>query len=214
MYWQTSLRERAKKEMQDRGNDPSHDYAHACNVLDSCEQIVAVEGGDMDILFPAALFHDVVIYPKNHPKSDQAPAESAKLARSILEAEKTYPQAKISAVEDCICHCSFSKQDEPQTLEIGILRDADRLAATGAIAIMRTFASSGQMGRQLYDQTDPFAVARETDAKKYALDLFYERLLIARDKMYTKTAKEMATERTEFLKSFLVQLEKEIIKQV
>lgn len=210
MSWQASLKAYARQEMQQRGNDPSHDYAHALNVLDSCTLIAKVEGGDMDILFPAALLHDVIIYSKNHPKSDQAPEESAILARAILEAEETYPSSKISAVETCIRNCSFGKQSEPETLEIGILRDADRLAATGAIAIMRTFASSGQMGRPLYNLSDPFAVARETDAKKYALDLFYERLLVAQDKMYTETAKKIAIERTNFLKTFLDQLKQEI----
>lgn len=111
---------------------------------------------------------------------------------------------------DCIRRCSFRKQETPKTIEVAILRDADRLAATGAIAIMRTFASSGEMGRPLYHQDDPFAVTRETDAKAYALDLFYERLLRAQDTMYTKTAKNIATKRTEFLRAFLVQLETEL----
>ena len=210
MTWKNSLKKQAQTEMERRGNDPSHDYAHALNVLDNCEQIVAVEGGDIDILYPAALLHDVVIYAKNHPKSDQAPEESALLARKLLKAEETYPAKKIPAVEDCIRSCSFSKQDAPETLEIGILRDADRLAVTGAIALMRTFASSGQMNRPLCNLNDPFAVTRETEAKKYALDLFYERLLIAKNAMHTETARRMAKERTVFLETFLAQLEKEL----
>ena len=210
MSWQTSIQEYTKSEMMDRGNDPSHDYAHACNVLDTCNRISVIEGGDMEVLMPAALLHDVVIYPKNHPNSDNAPYESAKLARVVLEKQPDYPQKKIEAVTDCIELCSFNKQDRPATIEIAILRDADRLAATGAIAIMRTFASSGQMNRPLYDLEDPFAVARETDAKKYALDLFYERLLLARDRMYTQTARDLAQERTEFLYSFIKQLRTEL----
>ena len=213
MKWKNNLKKRAQTEMSQRGNDPSHDYAHALNVLYNCEQISAIEGGDMDILYPAALFHDVVIYAKNHPKSGQAPEESAILARKILESEETYPVEKILAVEECIRSCSFGKQDIPKTLEIAILRDADRLAATGAIAIMRTFASSGQMSRPLYDYKDPFSVTRETDAQQYALDLFYERLLVARKVMYTETAKQLAESRTEFLESFLAQLQKELPNQ-
>lgn len=77
MGWQTNLQARVRQEIEQRGNDPSHDYAHALNVLSNCEQIAAAEGGDMDILYPAALLHDVVIYPKNHPKSELAPEESA-----------------------------------------------------------------------------------------------------------------------------------------
>jgi len=58
----------------------------------------------------------------------------------------------------------------PYTILIGKSRnrntnDSNRFAATSAIAIMRTFASSGQMNRLLYHPEDPFAVARETDSK-------------------------------------------------
>lgn len=196
--------------MTKRQNDPSHDYAHASNVLHNCQLIVQHEGGDMEILFPAALFHDVVIYPKNHPQSPQAPEESAVLIEAILNEEGTYPKDKIAQVCQCIRSCSFSKQEVPQTPEVAILRDADRLAATGAIAIMRTFASSGQMSRALYNIEDPFAVSRETDPRCFGLDLFYQRLLIAKDRMYTKTAKAVAEQRTEFLKLFLDQLKNEL----
>ena len=107
MTWQNNIQNIAKTEMVDRSNDPSHDYSHACNVLDSCKRISASEGGDMDILMPAALFHDVVIYPKNHPDSDNAPQESAELAMAILEQQTDYPQTKIEAVACCIKSCCF-----------------------------------------------------------------------------------------------------------
>ena len=48
-----------------KGNDSSHDFLHAKRVLENAELIQSKEGGDLDILIPAALFHDVVIYPKN-----------------------------------------------------------------------------------------------------------------------------------------------------
>lgn len=192
--------------MRERQNEPSHDYAHALNVLHNCQLIARQEGGDMEILYSAALFHDVVIYPKNHPLSPQAPEESASLTLIILKEQVSYPAQKITQVCECIRSCSFNKQDKPSTVEVAILRDAYRLAATGAIAIMRTFASSGQMSRALYNIEDPFAVSRETDPRCSGLDLFYQRLLIVKDRLYTKTAKAVAEQRTEFLKLFFNQL--------
>lgn len=192
------------------GNDPSHDFEHAKRVLNNTERIVEIEGGDMDILIPAALFHDVVIYPKNHPKSNSAPKESAELIREILKNIEEYPKEKIELVARVIEECSFDKNSVTEDLETKIMRDADRLEATGIISIMRTFASTGQMNRPFYDPNDPFAEKREPDSKKYGLDLFFTRLLVAKDRMYTKTAKEIAKERTIFLHTFINELKKEL----
>ena len=197
--------------IDERGNDPSHDGNHALQVLKNVEMLAEKEGGDLDILIPAALLHDVVIYAKNDPQSDQAPTESAQLTKEILESLEEYPQDKISSVMEVIERCSFNKTEEPATLEGKIIRDADKLEATGAVSIMRTFSSGGQMGRPLYHRDDPFAENRTADARQQSLDLFYERLLVARDRMYTDTAKEIANQRTEILHVFLEQLKKEIV---
>jgi len=197
--------------IDERGNDPSHDGNHALQVLKNVEMLAASEGGDLDVLIPAALLHDVVIYAKNDPKSDQAPAESAALTKEILTSLPEYPQEKIPLVMQVIERCSFNKTEEPATIEGKILRDADKLEATGAVSIMRTFSSGGQMGRPLYNRSDPFANNRAADAKEQSLDLFYERLLIAKDRMYTDTAKAVAEQRTEILHQFLEQLKQEIL---
>lgn len=192
-------------------NDPSHDFEHALRVLRNAERILEREGGDSDVVIPAALFHDAVIYPKNHPKSKDASNESADVAQRALSEIPDYPQDKIALVGDAIRQCSFSKNVRPDSIEAQILQDADRLEATGAISIMRTFASTGQMGRPFYHPDDPFCERREPQSLSYALDLFYGRLLVVGDRMHTETAKEMARERTEFLVTFLNQLKKEII---
>lgn len=199
-----------REEMQKRQNDVSHDFNHALNVLHNAETIAASEGGDPKIIIPAALFHDIVIYPKNHPRSDEAPYESAALAREILSQLAEYTPEDIEKVVYIIGNCSWSKTSEPTSLEQQIIRDADKLAATGAISIMRTFASSGLMNRPLYNLEDPFAENRELDAKSYALDLFKTRLLEVPNRLHTQKAKEMAQSRHNFLLQFLTQLETEI----
>lgn len=192
------------------GNDPSHDFLHAKRVLMLAENISKKEGGDLEVLIPAAIFHDAVIYPKNDPRSKLAPEESAEFIAGELEKISRYSKQKTEKVKTVIMECSFSKGIKPSSLESKILQDADRLEATGAISIMRTFSSTGQMNRAFYHFDDPFAKRRSPDSLMYALDLFYTRLLKVGKLMNTKTAKNMAERRTKFLKEFLVELRLEL----
>jgi uncharacterized protein len=151
----------------------------------------------------------VIVYPKNSPKSKQSAEDSAVYARQILQ-EMDYDRSKINAVEEAIREHSYCNGIRPKSLESKIVQDADKLECTGAIAIMRTFCSTGQMKRPLYNPTDPFCDSREPETKSYALDLFYKMLLNVRDKMNTGTAKRLAEKRTQFLYLFLEQLREEL----
>ena len=192
------------------GDDPSHDLNHAFRVLSAAEKIAKEEGADLDIIIPAALFHDIVNYPKNDPRRTQSADESAEMAKNILESTKEYPKEKIDKVVIAIKSCSFSKGITPDLLEAKILQDADGLEATGVISVMRTFASTGSMKRTFYNIDDPFAKNREPDDTKYALDLFFTRLLKVREKMHTNSAKKIAGRRAAFLEKFLQELELEL----
>jgi len=92
-----------------------------------------------------------------------------------LEKILGYNKEKIPEVEKAIKEHSFNRGVSPESLESKIVQDADRLEATGAIAVMRTFCSAGQMRREFYDLQDPFCEQRKPG--RYALDLFFERLL-------------------------------------
>lgn len=111
---------------------------------------------------------------------------------------------------ESIYFCSFRKGIVPESIEAKILQDADGLEATGAISIMRTFSSTGQMGRQFYEPSDPFCEKRTPEDLKYGLDLFYTRLLVVESRMHTKTAKEIAGRRTRFSMAFLDELKAEL----
>lgn len=191
-------------------HDPSHDLNHALRVLSLAENISRKEKTDMDVVVPAALFHDVVCYPKDDLKSACSAGESAELAKTILSGIDDYPKEKIDKVADAIKKCSFSKGIIPESLEGKILQDADGLEATGAISIMRTFASTGSMKRPFYNAEDPFCKKRQPDALKYALDLFYTRLLVVEKRMHTKTAGAIAKRRTQFLRKFLSEFKSEL----
>ena len=202
------LIELAKKHI--KNDDPSHDVYHALRVLKTVELISRKESGDLDVLVPAALFHDVINYPKNSLQSSYSADESAIFTKNLLSGLKDYSSETILKVEYCIRCCSFSKGIVPDLLEAKILQDADMLESTGAISIMRTFSSAGQYGKPFYDESDPFCDDRKPDASLYALDLCYSRLLKVNERMYTKTAKLMAEKRKLFLEDFLSELRGEI----
>lgn len=196
------------EKLQTKG-DPSHDFNHVIRVLNLSLKLAKLYKANTDVIIPAALFHDIIVHPKNSPKSKNETNESAVLAKKILNEIKEYPKEKIPEVMACIKECSFSKGLKPSSLESKILQDADRLEATGVISIMRTFSSGGQMNRPFYPKEDPFC-KNGTVKFRSCLDLFYERLLIVKDTMNTKHAKKIAEQRTCFLKKFLKQFEREL----
>ena len=193
-----------------RRHDPAHDFGHALRVLRMCEHLARSENGDLEVLIPAALFHDAVMYPKNDARSANASAESAAAAVSVLNNVEGYPRAKAAQVAAAIAVCSFKKRLPPPSLEAAILQDADRLEACGAFGVMRTFASAGQMGVALVDMEDPQGARRPHNSFRFALDLFFERLLVVPDVLHTAAAKRLAAKRRDFVQSFLCQVLEEI----
>jgi len=191
-------------------DDPAHDFCHSYRVLTIAEKIAAEERADLTVLVPAALFHDLVNHPKDSPQSQSSARESADACRFILLGVDEYPKDNIPRVCDAIiCH-SFGTPLVPDSIEARILQDADALEATGAIAIMRTFASTGIMKRPFYHPQDPFAMNRHPDDHRYALDLFFTRLFKVVDHLHTQPAKRLASQRVAFLHAFIAELRDEL----
>ncbi len=197
------------EERQVKG-DPSHDFQHIRRVFFLAKKIAELEKVDLDVIIPAALFHDTVVYMKNSPESKNETEESAFVAGNILHELNEYPKEKILQVQTCIRECSFTKGLKPSSRESAVLQDADLLESTGAISIIRTFSSGGQMYRQFYNPQDPFRKNTEPDVTNSGLDLFYVRLLKAQDRMHTDCAKKIAGRRTRFLRDFLKEFEIEL----
>lgn len=195
-------------------DDPSHDIDHALRVLAISEKIATAENADFDIIVPSAIFHDVISYPKNHHKRLHSSKESAEFAKRILKNIESFPKDKIGKVYESINLCSFTKGLKPNFLEGKILQDADSLEATGAVSIMRTFSSAGIMNKAFYNVLDPFCKKRNPDDNKYALDLFFTRLLVVQSRLHTKTAKNIVKRRVSFLKVFLKELEFELLENI
>ncbi len=207
------MQEMIKKKVERilEGRDPAHDFHHIMRVYKNAKRIGRREGTNMDILLPAVLLHDLVVYPKGSTKSSKSSDESADMAENILQSYDC-PQDQINQICYCIRAHSYSKRVVPVSLEGRILQDADRLDALGAIGIARTFSVGGSENRTFYNPNDPFCRSnRELDDMQWTLDHFQTKLLKLEDFMHTQTAKKIAKERTRFMMLFIRQLQKEII---
>ena len=191
------------------GRDSAHDFQHIKRVYKNAEVIGRREGADMKILLPAALLHDLVVYPKASAKTSKSADDSADMAEKLLRSFR-YPQDKIDKICYCIRTHSYSKRLVPATLEGKILQDADRLDALGAIGIARTFSVGGSEKRPFYNPDDPFwKSSRELNDREWTLDHFQTKLLKLKDSMHTKTARKMGQERARFMELFIKELQRE-----
>jgi uncharacterized protein len=188
--------------------DPAHDFSHIIRVCQNAQIIGKKEGADMLVLLFSALLHDAGSVSKC--LEDQI--ESEKRREVVLDFlnKNGLPKNILENIIYAIDVHRFSKGIVPNTLEARILQDADRLDALGAIGIARVFMTGGTLGRALYAPVDPFCKNREPDDKKWNLDHFYRKLLKLESGMHTKTARVMASRRTEVLKRYLSELEQEM----
>lgn len=172
-----------------RGNSDGHDLEHSLRVYRTAVKI-ASNYSECDSLTVAlgALLHDA----DDHKLFDTVNNTNA---RKFLECNNVNG-ARIDEICEVINSVSFSKNKDrdPATLEGKIVRDSDRLDAMGAVGIARTFAYGGRNGRSLEE----------------SVQHFHDKLLLLKDLLYTKEAKQMGEERYRFLISFLEEYEKEI----
>jgi uncharacterized protein len=189
--------------------DGAHDLGHLRRVWKQAQLIAMDEPCDLEILLPAAFFHDLVNLPKSHPDRARASTLSAEAACHFLRADG-FPETKLSAVGHAIAAHSFSANITAQTPEARVLQDADRLEALGAIGLARMFHVAGQMGGGLFDADDPMAQHRDLNDRAFALDHIEVKLMKIADTMQTATGRAIAAERADWMLSFRTRLLREI----
>ena len=188
------------------GEGSGHDWWHIVRVRNMAKNLALAEGGDSFICQLAALVHDLV--------DDKLVADEGLglaevrdlLTRLGVKSDQT---DQVLAIIQAISYKGGSQNHLVLTLEGQIVQDADRLDAMGAIGVARTMAYSGYHGRVIHD---PEVAARQNmTLEQYrshqgtAITHFYEKLLLLKDLMKTKTAKELAKGRHAFLEAYLDQ---------
>ena len=194
-----------KKELENA--EGGHDWYHIERVYKNALLIANGENCDILIVQLGALLHDIAD-SKFHDGDETV---GPKKARLFLES-KNVPENKIVPVINIIENISFKGGHETKkfsSLELDIVQDADRLDAIGAIGIARTFNYGGFKNRAIYNpKINPNLHMSKEEYKKSdapTINHFYEKLLLLKDKMNTKTGKEIAAQRHEFMELFLDQ---------
>lgn len=190
--------------------DPAHDSLHFQRVVNLAKKLCKLEGGNLEIVIPAAWLHDFVIIPKSSLLRSQASRLSAEKAIEYLT-EINYPSEYFRDIAHAIEAHSFSANIEAKTLEAMIVQDADRLDGIGAIGVARCFATSGLLKRSFYHPFDPFCEHREPDDLAFTVDHFYKKLFKTAEKLNTEAGRAEGIRRVEAMSEFLKNLRSDII---
>jgi uncharacterized protein len=193
------------------GEGSGHDWWHIYRVWMMSKRLAKGEKADMFVVELAALLHDIADWKFNKGRFDIGP----KIARAWLEKLKV-DEAAIAHVCEIVKNISFKGagvKNLINTKEGMVVQDADRLDAMGAIGIARAFAYGGYAGRTMYDpeikSVKHRSFAAYKNAKSGTINHFYEKLLLLKDRMNTKTAKKIAAARHKFMEQYLDHFYKE-----
>ncbi|WP_104735008.1 HD domain-containing protein [Hanstruepera ponticola] len=195
-----------KKELKDA--EGGHDWFHIERVYKNALNIGRHESVDLEVVQLGALLHDIAD-SKFHDGDETI---GPKKAREFLFQQNVSSEV-IEHVVKIIANMSFSKSLDKNIIfaspELEVVQDADRLDAIGAIGIARAFNYGGFKDRAIYDpEITPnlnLSKAEYKNSTAPTINHFYEKLLLLRDKMNTKTGKRLAENRHKFMMHYLEQ---------
>lgn len=196
------------------GHDPAHDVAHVMRVVGNARRIVEEEhagGSELDefVIYAACWLHDAVQLPKNSGQPGESARRSADLAARYL-LQLGIDEQRSAHVAAAVQTHSYSGGERPATPEAGIVQDADRLDALGAVGLARMFAVAGTLESALYHPDDPLGESRQLEDARYALDHIPAKLVKLPELMNTAAGRRIAQDRVAYLLSFRDQFIQEI----
>lgn len=185
-----------------------HDWYHIERVYKNTLLIAKNESVNLTVVSLAALLHDIADSKFNDGDESIGP----RIASAFLLKQNVSSEI-IEHVTQIIEHMSFKNSFDLGTAfsskEMEVVQDADRLDAIGAIGIARCFNYGGFKNRPLYNPEIPpnlnMTKAEYKTSKAPTINHFYEKLLLLKDQMYTKTGKRIAIERHNYMEGFLKQ---------
>jgi uncharacterized protein len=187
-----------------------HDWWHIFRVLQLTKKIAEEENVDLLICQLGALFHDIAD-PKSNGDKDNAIQEASEFLK-----EQGLAEDAIGKVKVIIQKVSFGggiNRSIKKSPELEVVEDADRLDAMGAIGIARAFHYGGYKNRKIYDPS--IKIKKYSSADEYhnsdspSINHFYEKLLLLKDMMNTRTGKKLAEDWHGFLEFYLDEFFKE-----
>jgi uncharacterized protein len=195
-----------KKELANA--EGGHDWFHIERVYENSLHIAKHENIDLTVVSLAALLHDIAD-PKFYDGNETI---GPRMAREFLlkqNVDSKTIEHVINIIENMSFKNSFNSNKSFTSKELEVVQDADRLDAIGAIGIARCFNYGGFKKRALYNPEIKPNLNMTTEeykaAKAPTINHFYEKLLLLKDRMNTKTGKRIAEKRHKYMMGFLKQ---------
>ena len=186
-----------------------HDWFHIERVWKNAKLIAKNEDVDLFVVELGALLHDIAD-AKFYDGDETIGPKKARLFLKSLHVNDPV----IQHIEKIVANISFKNSLENSTnkftsKELDVVQDADRLDAIGAIGIARAFNYGGFKNRSMHNPeiAPNLNQDKETYKKSTAptINHFYEKLLLLKDEMKTKTGIQLAIQRHEFMETYLKQ---------
>ncbi len=187
--------------------DASHDFWHIQRVYNVSKEIAKTEECENIVVELGALLHDIADY-KYHGGDEEIGPRIAKEFLISINVDFDI----VEKVENIVRYISFKggkHRCEYKSIELDIVQDADRLDAIGAIGIARCMAYSAISNREIYNPEIEPNLNMSTNQYKQndstAINHFFEKLLLLKDKMNTKSGTKIAENRHKFMEKYLAQ---------
>jgi uncharacterized protein len=184
-----------------------HDWFHIERVYKNALLISKNEHVNDYVVALGALLHDIADSKFHNGDESVGPRKAREFLFGI-----NVDSVAIEHVVNIIENISFKGGNITPSFssrELDVVQDADRLDALGAIGIARTFNYGGYKNRKLYDPSiqPDLNMTKEVYKASNAptINHFYEKLLLLKDRMNTKTGKQIALNRHNYMEDFLQQ---------
>jgi len=187
----------------------SHGPDHSQRVLHTALAIGQQMDGQVHILTPAALLHDIGRKEESLSQGRICHAKRGAELAALLLNNLGYSAADIDAICHCIRTHRFRGGMQPLTLEAKILFDADKLDSIGAVGIGRAFLFAGQIGARLHNPEIEPSATLPYSIEDTAYREFRVKMSKVRDQMLTPVGRTMAEQRHTFMQTFFEQLTRE-----
>jgi len=182
------------------------DWYHIERVWKMAKRLQKEEGGVLELVELAALLHDLGDY-KNYEFNEIKGSLVLRGMMDVLDIEEKDQEKLIKIIYEA--QYNGNETMVPTTIEGKIIQDADWLEALGAIGIARIFATGGHIKRVIHD---PKRKPRKSLSKKdyqlrkqegTSLNYFYEKSFKLVKMMNTKSGREIAKKREQFLRNYI-----------
>lgn len=203
--WLEILEKRVRLAFEEHSVD--HDFDHIIRVVNLAKHIAEQENADLELVTAAALLHDISDHKLNGGKL----YENAKVARQYCIDAGQSPEFadKVAEIVEGVSYKGSGVSDNSGSLELDVVRDADRLDAMGAIGIARAFHFGGSRNRPFFQSG--IAPKEHNTFEDYAKDKshtinhFHEKLLLLKERLRTKTGREIGEKRHDLMQQFVDQ---------